>query len=363
MPRKAPIVMAILMLAALGFVLRQQASPPPPEETEWKFAASGDSRNCGDVVMPGIAAGVIQHHAEFYWHLGDLRKIHDFDEDIQHQIRHHDKPMTIGEYEDSAWDDYIENQIAPFGSTPFFVGVGNHEMISPKTHEEFIVQFADWLDSPVLQAQRLKDNPHDHLLKTYYHWVTKGVDFIFMDNATKEQFNNQQLKWFEDVLRRDEADPAIRTVVVGMHRALPDSISSDHSMNESPDGTESGRRAYKELLHMQNEAHKRVYVLASHSHYYMDGIFNTDYWRTNGGILPGWIIGTAGAVRYRLPQNWKDARVAETDVYGYLLGTVGPNGEIRFDFQELHETDVPAAVTSRYVPGFVHWCFAENRAD
>ena len=65
-----------------------------------------------------------------------------------------------------------------------------------------------------------------------------------------------------------------------MHEALPESISAGHSMNESPTGTESGRRVYADLLRAQNEAHKHVYVLASHSHYYMDGIFNTDYWKT-----------------------------------------------------------------------------------
>jgi len=363
MLRKVPVMMPILLLAALGFVLRQQASPPPTEETEWKFAVSGDSRNCGDVVMPGIAASVIQHHAVFYWHLGDLRRIYDFDEDMQHQTKHQASPMTILEYEDTAWDDYIENQIVPFGSVPFFVGIGNHETIPPKMREQFLTQFADWLDAPVLQAQRLKDNPQDHRLRAYYHWVMRGVDFIYLDNATLAQFDTEQMKWLEGVLARDEADPAIKTVVVGMHRALPDSISSDHSMNESPDSTEGGRRAYKDLLHLQNEAHKRVYVLASHSHYYMHGIFNSGYWRANGGILPGWIVGTAGAVRYRLPQNWKDAREAKTDVYGYLLGTVSPNGEIRFDFQEVQEADIPTAVTNRFVPGFVHWCFAENRSQ
>jgi len=36
---------------------------------------------------------------------------------------------------------------------------------------------------------------------------------------------------------------------------------------------------YADLLRAQNDSHKRVYVLASHSHYYMDGIFNTEYWK------------------------------------------------------------------------------------
>ncbi len=145
-----------------------------------------------------------------------------------------------------------------------------------------------------------------------------------------------------------------------MHKALPESISAGHSMNESPTGTESGRRVYADLLRAQNEAHKHVYVLASHSHYFMDGIFNTDYWKQHGGVLPGWIVGTAGAVRYALPPGSPDAHGAVTNVYGSLLATVQPNGEINFEFQKEEESDVPATVTARYGKDFVHWCFAEN---
>jgi hypothetical protein len=92
----------------------------------------------------------------------------------------------------------------------------------------------------------------------------------------------------------------------------------------------------------------------------MDGIFNTDYWRQNGGVLPGWIVGTAGAVRYALPPGTADAHGALTNVYGSLLATVHPNGKIDFEFEKLQESDIPASVTSRYGQDFVHWCFAQN---
>ena len=49
---------------------------------EWKFVVSGDSRNCGDAVMPMIAQGAAVEHATFYWHLGDLRAIYQPDEDM-----------------------------------------------------------------------------------------------------------------------------------------------------------------------------------------------------------------------------------------------------------------------------------------
>jgi hypothetical protein len=145
-----------------------------------------------------------------------------------------------------------------------------------------------------------------------------------------------------------------------MHKALSESISKSHSMNESPAGTDSGRRVYTDLLRAQNDGHKFVYVLQSHSHYFMDGIFNTDYWKQNGGVLPGWIVGTAGAVRYVLPPGTADAHGAQTNVYGSVLATVHASGEINFEFEKLQESDITASVTSRYGKDFVHWCFAEN---
>jgi hypothetical protein len=347
---------------AFGQATERQSAPTPrqPNGGAWYFAVSGDSRNCGDVVMPAVAAGVIQSGASFYWHLGDFRAIYKFDEDMQHQPEHLAKPLDIGEYEETAWDDFIRNQITPFGDLPVFLGIGNHETIPPKTREQYLIQFGDWLDAPKLREQRLKDDPISHKLTTYYRWIQDGVDFINLDNSTPDQFDAAQMRWFEKTLRAAESNPQIGTVVVGMHEALPESISENHSMNQSAAGIESGRRVYNDLLKTQNEAHKRVYVLASHSHYFMDGIFNTDYWRANGGVLPGWIVGTAGAVRYALPKDHSDAHAAETNVYGFLLAEVKSSGEIQFTFKRLQESDVPATVVERYKPEFVHWCFAEN---
>jgi hypothetical protein len=351
-------VAGILWAVAPSF--GQAQTTPAPAGGEWHFAVSGDSRNCGDLVMPAIAVGVLRDQSAFYWHLGDFRAIYTFDEDIVHQPEHIAKPLVIADYESAAWPDFIDSQLVPFGSLPVFLTLGNHETTPPKTRADLQPQFADWFNSATIVRQRLLDDPHDHIMKFYYHWIERGVDFYALDNATGDQFDDGQVRWFERMLARDAANPAVNTVVVGMHEALPESIGAAHSMNVSVAGTQSGGRVYNDLLRLQNESHKRVYVLASHSHFYMDGIFNTDYWRAHGGVLPGWIVGTAGAVRYVLPPNAKDARAAQTNVYGYLLATVQPTGEIRFDFKKLAESDVPATVTGRYGADFVHWCWAQN---
>jgi len=94
----------------------------------------------------------------------------------------------------------------------------------------------------------------------------------------------------------------------------------------------------------------------------MEGIFNTAYWRANGGVLPGWIVGTAGAERYPLPPNAKDARKTEAHVYGYLLATVDSSKEdpVHFHFEQLKETDVPKAVVDEFSQTVVHECWAGN---
>jgi hypothetical protein len=355
----APLFLAFVMLCIFpGLALAQSSAPA----ATWRFAVSGDSRNCGDVVMPGIAAAVKQSGAAFYWHLGDFRKNSDFDEDIQHQPAHLAKPLSISAYQLTVWDDFLQNQIAAFGSLPVFLGIGNHETVWPHTREMYLIQFADWLEKPVLQQQRLSDDGNSHKLTTYYHWIQDGVDFITLDNAVNNEFDADQLKWFEKILARDASNPQTHTIVVGMHEALPDSIAANHAMDDSPAGIASGRRVYADLLKSQNEAHKLVYVIASHQHFYMAGVFNTAYWHEHGGVLPGWIIGTAGAVRYALPPEKADAQAAATNVYGFLLGAVSPSGEINFTFHQLNESDVPPAVVETYKPEFVHWCFAENSA-
>jgi hypothetical protein len=103
-------------------------------------------------------------------------------------------------------------------------------------------------------------------------------------------------------------------------------------------------------------------VLASHSHFVMDNVYDSDYWRKNGGVLPGWIVGTSGAVRYRLPETATPGPNVRTDVYGYLLGTVSANGAITFAFKELTPKDIPADVVKKYSKNFVeNFCFAANR--
>src|SRR6478609_9836709 len=240
---KLAVLTALLASTVLAQTARHQQNAP-----DWHFAVSGDSRNCGDVVVPSIAASATKNKAAFYWHLGDLRAIYGIDEDYQASPEHRGKVLQKDEYLKDAWDDFIQNQIGAFGSMPVFVGIGNHETTPPKTREQFAAKFAQWLDAPALSKQRLADDPHDTTPKTYFHWIQGGVDFIYLDNATLDQFSPEQMNWLNGVLDRASSNEEVRALVVGMHAALPDSLASGHSMNDWPTGAESGGRVYTELL-------------------------------------------------------------------------------------------------------------------
>ncbi|HEY3928363.1 MAG TPA: hypothetical protein VGL89_08315 [Candidatus Koribacter sp.] len=328
-----------------------------PAQT-WNFAVSGDSRNCGDIVMPAIADDVKKNDAQFYWHMGDFRAIYAIDEDISQRATG-GHPSSTGAYQRFAWRDAIDNQIKPFGDLPFFAGIGNHETIPPMTRDQFRKVFAKWLDAPPLRDQRKQDG-FGSKDSTFYHWHQQGVDFIYLDNASEHEFDPEQMEWLHKVLDADSKDDSIKAVVVGMHAALPNSLAAGHSMNNWKTGEDSGDEVYKALLSIQNDAKKHVYVLASHSHFYMKNIFQTDYWESNGGVLPGWIVGTSGAHRYKLPPDANKAGDAKTNVYGYLLATVHDDGKIDFKFKEIKESAIPQEVESRFGTGLVHWCFEAN---
>jgi hypothetical protein len=77
------------------------------------------------------------------------------------------------------------------------------------------------------------------------------------------------------------------------------------------------------------------------------------------------LIGTGGAVRYALPSDAAQAKLAKTHVYGYLLATVSAPGAddqnpIHFEFQEVREAAAPADIVQRFGSDFLHRCYQEN---
>jgi hypothetical protein len=317
----------------------------------WYFTVAGDSRDCGDLIMPKIAKSIENSRAKtpasFYWHLGDLRSMTspDCDMIIPETGACNKFPPSWGRfpldyYLTHVWSDFIQHQIEPFGDSTFFVGIGNHELYAGHTREDFLRTFQKWLTQTAIFTQLVLDGrkgiaPQDPP-KTYYHVVMNGVSFIYLDNATTE-FDGAQIVWFSQVVAADVADASVKTIVVGMHEALPNSTFSSHAMDDTCSGLCSGQRVY-DLLYQASIGSKKknVYLIASHAHNFQENIFQTP--EHQGQVLPGWIIGTAGAFQYFTnEQSTKEVKLKDcwkTKIcYGYLMVEVRPDGTINPQFQ------------------------------
>ena len=107
-----------------------------------------------------------------------------------------------------------------------------------------------------------------------------------------------------------------------------------------------GKRVYAMLERFRGSG-KQVLVLASHSHYVEPNAYDTP--ELQGHVLPGWIIGTAGAEQYRL-----DIR------YGYLLVEVKPDGTLSASFEQVTR-DSPPLVTGEGGTQLTNYCFEKNK--
>jgi len=363
-------VWAIIWLRPAQAEARHASGTPA---VSWYFAVSGDSRDCGDLIMPKIAQTIAHNKqnepVDFYWHLGDLRALYRFDCDMMKFkdpsfpcppkiFAENETDPKKDKYLADAWPDYINSQIAPFEkiNLPFYLGIGNHELVKPKTRDDFRNEFKKWLTQPTIQTQRASDRTQGIASTdgdTYFHFVWKGVDIIYLDNASiyddqdpkrpeDPGFSEAELTWLDLVLKRDEADPDVKTIIVGMHAALPESISRKHAMDRNCAAYCAGKRAYNRLTATQSRG-KKVYVMASHSHYFEEYIYDTP--EHGGHGLPGWIIGTAGAEQYR-----------PDILYGYLLVEVTPDGVIHNSFKAVYRDTSPAGP-----PELARYCFEQNR--
>jgi hypothetical protein len=345
------------------------AQGPAPESGHWYFAVSGDSRDCGDLIMPKIAQDIIANQdrtpVAFFWHLGDFRRMYDIDCDIltrkypSYDCRERKPPLganDMDEYLAGAWQDFVERQLTPFGQTKVFLGIGNHELFAGRTRMEFCRTFQKWLTQEPLHGQRRADSKRGISSTegdTTYHFVLRGADFIFLDNADEKAFTAEQITWLSGVLAADAENPVVKTIIAGMHEPLPYSTGRLHAMDVSCQGRCSGQQVYDMLFRVQNlsappEKQKRVYLVASHLHYFEENIYDTP--EHHGQVLPGWAVGTGGAEQ-------KSATIR----YGYVLVEVHPDGSIGTQFKEV-TGDSPPLASGPGATTLTEFCFSLNKS-
>ena len=310
--------------------------------------------------MPAIASHVKGEGDAFYWHLGDFRAMGKQPDQDLAAMQPAGQPLSTDDYYRTAWDDFLNHQIKPFDPLPVFLGRGNHETYGPGTRDSYIAKFQPYLDRSEIEAQRKTDGADAAPIGPWYHWIHNGVDFITLDNASQDEFSDAQLRWLRSVLDHDLAPHSgVHSIVAGMHEALPHSSSSAHAMDDWALGERTGELVYTWMYDAQ-AAGKHVYLIASHSHYYSPDIFDTPFWRERGKtVVPGIIVGTAGAHRYILPPNAPAG--SKTFVYGWVQGVVHPDGAIDLVFHQLSEEDLIKAKWPNAPQAAIHDCVVNNR--
>ena len=74
--------------------------------------------------------------------------------------------------------------------------------------------------------------------------------------------------------------------------------------------------------------------------------------------MPGWIIGTAGAHRYKLSNEADKGSL--TDIYGYMQGTVQSDGSIDFALHQISEDDLVRSKWPNARLDAIHECYIHN---
>jgi hypothetical protein len=75
-------------------------------------------------------------------------------------------------------------------------------------------------------------------------------------------------------------------------------------------------------------------------------------------VIPGWIIGIAGAHRYKLPED--SGKGSLTSIYCYMQGTVTADGSIAFALHQLTEDDLVQHRWPNAPLDVIHECYIHN---
>jgi 3',5'-cyclic AMP phosphodiesterase CpdA len=227
------------------------------------YAAGGDSRDDAAGVIPWAFGEARRRQVAAFLYLGDMELSPELDGNFR-------------------TDD--------LGGIPFYPVLGNHEIklfgafavhwkvldALSQAHDEreFRKRFLWKTCTPVQSAFRDK--------VVYSTDLPGGVHFVALDNVSQKGFGEEQHGWLAADLERAHANPLVRHIVVGMHKALARNGVTTHSMDEDcPQGLEDTEWALPLFKATGVEL-----ILASHEHLYA---------KFEQGGIPAYITGGLGA--------------------------------------------------------------------
>jgi hypothetical protein len=212
---------------------------PSHAETE-TYIIGGDARDDTNHVMPWAIQKATDLHAKAFIFLGDMELT----------------PVL---------DAHFRGEIKKLGPIPFYPIIGNHEVLAfgafrdrTAHHEhEFREDFLGKPTTPVNTS--FKDKI------VYSVLLPGGLHLIALDNVSLHHggFGTEQLTWLKADLEKACTAPAVKHIIVGMHKALAKNGKTTHAMDE--DGPAAIADSDKALELLESCAKVKV-IFASHEH-------------------------------------------------------------------------------------------------
>ena len=258
---RAPVFAFALAVAGCGGTPAPAPAAPPPAAAVpagvTRFLAGGDSRDDSAHVLPWAFREAKARGAAAFFFLGDMELTPQFDAHFRREL-----------------DD--------LGPVLFYPVLGNHEVElfgflqvgHAGAEAAFRAHFLGTARTPV-QSQ-LADRV------VYSADLPGGMHFVALDNCSQRGFGTDQLAWLAADLERARESPAVRHVVVGMHKPLAHNGVATHGMDA--DGPEAQADSDAALALFQR--HRVSLVLASHVHQFV---------KFEQGGIPSYVTGGLGA--------------------------------------------------------------------
>jgi 3',5'-cyclic AMP phosphodiesterase CpdA len=200
-------------------------------------------------------------------------------------------------------DEHFRSALPLLGPVAFYPALGNHEVkwfgFASIGHDAAESAFKSrFLDTPLTPI-------HTSIPNKVVYGVTLagGVHFVALDNVSQAGFGKDQLAWLDADLARARQDPAVKHIIVGMHKPLAKNGVTNHAM----DADGAGAVADSDAAIATMAKYGVSLIVASHVHAFAA-------FKTSG--IPTYISGGLGAPLDRGGPDYSFHHFLQVDVNG-----------------------------------------------